>query len=334
MVIKRPAGGEAAKLVADVVDGTGARADAATARLAVLGTRAVPHVLAALSAAPADAAAARLVSLLARLPASRDSLAALDGALEAGADAIATAATEAWGTLLGSADAAVATRALDRLTAVCLDAERSDEVRAKAIGLVTAALGPLERSLLLDRLASDDSERVRTAAAVPPPASVDPFSQDSSPDLVRRHLAQSGPAMTLPELHRWVVATREREEAQAEPDRKADWLGARAAVHQVLAERRSTVALYDLRELLTRAKGTIPVGALSALSALGDTSCVDAIAEAYDRVSDDWSRAQLAAALTAIAERHKLGRRSAAVRRLVERGHPLAATLPQSRRRR
>ena len=337
MVIKRPAGGEAARLVADVVGGIGALAAAATARLAVLGTRAVPHVLAALAAAPAEEAAARLVSLLARLPASRDSLAALDRALDNGADMVAAAAVDALGTLLGSEDAAVATRALDRLTALALEAERSDIVRAKAIEVVAAVLGPPERSLLLDRLATDGSERVRAAATVSPlpmAREENPFSPDASPELVRRHLAQAGATMTLPELHRLVVATREREAAEPEPARQAEWLGARAAVHQVLADRGSTVALYDLREMLTRAKGPIPVGALAALASIGDLSCLDAIADAYDGVSDAWSREQLTAALAAIAERHKLSRRSLQVKRLVERGHALAAAVPQSRRRR
>jgi hypothetical protein len=337
VVIKRPAGGEAARLVADVVDGMGAQADAAAARLAVLGTRAVPHVLTALAAAQDAEATARLIALLARLPASRDALAALAAALDNDADPVAAAAVDAWGALLASEDAALATRALDRLTAVALDAGRSDVVRTKAIAIVSACLGPLERSLLHDRLAADDSQHVRAATTVsplPPAHDGNPFSRDASPELVRRHLAQAGATMTLPELHRLVVATREREAAEPESARQAEWLGARAAVHQVLADRGSTVALYDLREMLTRARGPIPVGALAALASIGDLTCLDAIADAYDGVSDAWSREQLAAALAAVAERHKLSRRSAAVKRLVDQEHPLAAALPSSRRKR
>jgi hypothetical protein len=70
---------------------------------------------------------------------------------------------------------------------------------------------------------------------------------------------------------------------------------------------------------------------LSALATVGDASCVDAIAEAYDRVDDRWTREQLTRAFEAIVSRGRLGRRHAALKRLAARNHPLLAGLPAGR---
>ena len=336
MVIKRPAGGEAAKLVADVVAEPGAHADAAAARLAVLGARAVPHALAALAPGVPDDAAARLVALLAHLPVSRDTLTALDAALERGPEVVVAAVVDALGGLLAAPDTGVATHALDRLTALALDGTRPDDVRAAATRLVAAVLGDEPRARLLERLAAEGSERVRTAATSAPPSSPvdeDPFSPQAGPEALTRHVGRVGATAPLPELHRLVVLARDRESRESHPERRAAWFGARAVAHQVLGERGSTVALYDLRELMASATGPLPVPALSALAALGDATCVDAMAEAYDRIDDAWTRGQLSKVLAAMAGRLEWTRRSPALKRLVERGHPLAGALPTGRKR-
>ena len=94
MVIKRPAGSEAARLVTDLRSGASGKAEAATARLAVLGARAIPHVLQALAGDLNEDEAARLVALLGQLPASRDVLGALDAAMRHGRPAVVAAAVD------------------------------------------------------------------------------------------------------------------------------------------------------------------------------------------------------------------------------------------------
>ena len=144
---------------------------------------------------------------------------------------------------------------------------------------------------------------------------------------MRQHVAKTGHDAPLPDLHR-LGGARARSRPTRNPPTRARWLAVRAAVHDVLAHRGSTVALYDLRELIGTAKSPPPVAALSALTLIGDASCVDAVVEAYDRIDDGWTRDQLVKVFGAIVARAGLGRRHAALRRLAERDHPLVATLP------
>jgi hypothetical protein len=326
-MIKRPAGEEAARLVADLTGTDGGSAEAAAARLVVLGTRAVRHVLHALAGPLPDAGTARLVLLLAHLPASRDTLGALGHALSDPREPVVAAALDAWGTLLGAADDGLAAEALDRLTAVALDEMRPGDHRAHAIRLLTAALPGDELRPLRARLAGDPAAEVRDAAARAEPAAADdPFSEEADAEAVRRFVAASGDTAPLPALHRLVVRAREREGAG--PRDAAQWRAVRAALHQTLAQRGSTVALYDLREWVSGSASPIPVAALSALGMIGDASCLDAIVSAYDRIDDAWTREQLGRTFAGIAARAGVGRRHAIVRRLAAVGHPIVTSLP------
>ena len=327
MVIKRPAGGDAARLVNALVSGAADAAEAAAARLVVLGERATPHVLQSLAQDVPDAGAVRLVTVLGQLPPSRDVLAGLDAAMVDAREAVVAAAIDAYGARLAAADATVAAHALDRLTEYALDAERPGPQRAHAVRLLVATLPPIEIDPLLVRLSTDPAPEVQ-AAANPTPAATgtDPLSPSADAEDVRQHVAKAGNAAPLPDLHRLVLLARDRGDSElADAPR---WLAVRAAVHDVLAHRGSTVALYDLRELIGSAKTPPPIAALSALTLIGDASCVDAVVEAYDRIDDGWTREQLVKVFGAIVARAGLGRRHAAIRRLVERDHPLVATLP------
>ena len=107
-----------------------------------------------------------------------------------------------------------------------------------------------------------------------------------------------------------------------------EWLTLRAAVHQVLAERRSRVALYDVRDTIESAERPLPDGFAEALAHVGDASCLDVIADAVGAdprtpahpQEHEW-RDRLLEAGRAILDRERLTRRHAAVRRLI-RIHP------------
>jgi hypothetical protein len=115
---------------------------------------------------------------------------------------------------------------------------------------------------------------------------------------------------------------REREAAEHGDARQAAWTGVRGALHQALAARRSRVALYDLRDSFASATSPLPVGFLAAIGAIGDASCVEALAAACARApasGHDWWRDHLAGALGEIVRRERLTRRHAALRRIESR---------------
>jgi hypothetical protein len=334
VVIKRPAGSEAERLVADLVGGPQDRADAAAARLVVLGVRAVPHLVAALRAALPAPAAERVVAVLAQAPPTKNTLATLDAIIDGGQLPGARVALQGWVALLPSPDAGVAARALDRITAVSLDPARPAAVRETAIQAL-AALPGHESEPLLARLAEDPDASVAAAARRQTAARLGSTGGDVATDAesLRRFAATSADA-ALADLHRLVVSARDREAQAPLPDARAAWQAARAALHLALARRGSTVALYDLRELIAKATAPPPVAALAALTAIGDVTCVEAIADAFDRIDDSWTRDRLREAMAAIAGRAGPTRRHAAFTRLAARQHPLLEGLPLPRSRR
>jgi hypothetical protein len=87
----------------------------------------------------------------------------------------------------------------------------------------------------------------------------------------------------------------------------------------VLANRGSRLALYDLRESLKAAAAPLPVEFLTALSLVGDTSCLEAIAAAHQRSDDDWWRQRLSDSFHSIAERGRITRRHAVMKRIQKR---------------
>jgi hypothetical protein len=111
---------------------------------------------------------------------------------------------------------------------------------------------------------------------------------------------------------------REREGSQPAAARE-QWRLTRAAAHVALANRGSRLALYDLRESLETAKTPLPVEFLAALTSIGDTSCLEPIANAYSSAKDDWWRDHLARVFREIIAREKLTRRHAALRRIEKR---------------
>lgn len=313
-------------LVADLSAGDGVKREAAVARLTVIGPRAVERLI-ALAESPADAAARaaafRTLEALADPRALAPALRALDDA-DAGADA--TVAVAAAGVARVFVRSAKGASAVDRLTAAALDRARPEPVRIAALRalreLEPATLAPVLRSLADDpsaavRAEAGSNARKRGAAANPLETLTRAAEQGlpNDPDALRRAIVATGDAIALLLLLRLVERVREREAIEP-PERRPAWTTARAAAHLALANRGSRLALYDLRELLEAAKAPQPVEVLTALSLIGDASCLEAIAGAHARSRDAWWRDHLVDVFRAIVARERLTRRHAVVKKI------------------
>lgn len=342
MVIKRSSAREVAALLRDLESAPAGACEAAVARLAVIGTRAVEGLLSVGRSTAAPGTRAAVLTALEAIadPRSADfAIGALDDADEsvrAGAAALARR-------LL---DAPRGTEILDRLTAIAVDPDRNDPARLAALEALRQVSGSA-LALLSARLQDDPSLAVRaavvgtgTAAVVPPLESLERAAAGElpdEPDALRQWLAAAGADGPLPTLHRIVQRVRDREKTTADPIARRAWTTARAIAHQVLAERGSTVALYDLRETIETGEPAA-VEMLSALKTIGDHSCLEAIASAYSRLTADpghsadraaatWWAEHLAVTFRAIAAREKLTERQAVTKRIRSRWPAAALAL-------
>jgi hypothetical protein len=311
-------------LVADLGSDRSVTREAAVARLTIIGVRAVARLTAiARSNEPAEARIAALRTLDAiGDPRGR---AAVFAALADAEDAVASAAAmAARGYLHGPHGA----DALDHLTRTVLDRARSGKARAAAV----RAVGELDAATiapLVEALQGDTDAEVRAAIAAAhagaterdPAAALAAAADGELPDdphMLRDAVTQAGADAALPVLLRVVEAVRAREGAEPAPTR-AGWTAARAAAHLALAGRGSRIALYDLRESLAPADARLPVELLSALTMVGDVTCLEPIAAAHARTHDAWWREHLAAAFQAIVQREGLTRRHAALKKIEKR---------------
>jgi hypothetical protein len=314
-------------LIADLAAANAVTRETAIARLTVTGARAVERVAAlALSASSSDAARAAAFRTLEGIADPR----ALAPALTAIADAadadpkVATAAIAVARLFVRSARGAAA---VDRLTAVTLDRRQHAAVRLAALralrDLDAATIAPL-----LASLADDPNNAVRAAASAEPVrrrTDSDPLDTlaraadealPDEPDTLRRAIAQAGGSAPLPQLLKIVERVREREGSASPGRRGDDWAMARAAAHVALAERGSRIAVYDLRESFERARAPLPVEFLTALSLVGDASCLEAIAGAHAKARDTWWRDHLADAFRTIVAREHITRRHAVMKKI------------------
>jgi hypothetical protein len=152
------------------------------------------------------------------------------------------------------------------------------------------------------------------------------------PDVVRAALHAEGASASLTTLGHLVEVLRAREASARRTEDRAAWRTARGAAHQTLGARNSRVALYDVRETLAEASEPLPVGFVAAIEAIGDQSCLEAVARAWSRAkpqTDAWWRRHLEAAFGAIVRRERLTRRSAALKRTLARW-PQAAALVEA----
>lgn len=333
MAIRRSTAPQTAALIADLVGADPIRREAATARLAIAGSRAVDPLLAALGAASGDVRLAILRVL--ELLAEPRTLGASTAALASTTAAEALAGVAAVRALLRSSDQASADAALDALTAVALDRARSDAVRVAAIDALSD-LGEAVLGSIRERLSTETADRVRRAAGLEGPvttaieagaARLEAARQGApdDPDVLRQLLREAGDSVALSTLHELVLVIRQRQRGLAGAE-AARWESARAAAHAALARRGSRLALFDLREALSEGTTEPHADIVAAAAAIGDASCLEPLALALRRASSDGRRSELVGAGQSIVAREGLTRRHAAVRHVLAR-HPEAGAL-------
>ena len=311
-------------LIADLGSDSAATREAAVARLTLLGARGVERLLVLLDS---DASASARAAALRTLEAIADPR-ALDrvlDAIDAADPGVACAAASAARVFVRGPRGNVV---VDRLTTAVMDGARPDAVRIAAL----RALGDLEQSTLAPLLAAlqrDPSDAMKAATRVS--SAVDPrevvtraaergLPQD--PEELGEAVTRAGEGVALPLLLRLIERVREREATEPEAQR-AEWTRVRGRVHVALAARGSRIALYDLRESLesvSTASAPLPVEFLAALSMAGDVSCLEAVAAAYARATQNaWWRDHLADAFKTIVKRERLTRRHAVVKKIEKR---------------
>ena len=274
MPIKRSTASEVSSLLHDLQAGDEIARQAAGARLAVIGTRAVEglHRVVASEATPAAKAAA-----LAALEAIGDPR-GVDSALAVLTGSDAVLATAAGGVLRVALESPRGDEVLDRLAAVAVDTGQPEHARLAALSALQA-LPARVTAPVWDKLKSDPNGAVRAAvgptgpeAEIAPPQALEAASGGAlpeDPETLRRWITVGAAHVSLPVLHRLVESSRRQEAKASDPATRIGWMTARAAAHLALAERGSRVALYDLRETIESGT-TAPVEMLRALEAIGD----------------------------------------------------------------
>jgi hypothetical protein len=339
VAIRKSAAEEIAHLIADLRGDDAVARETAGARLAIIGVRAVPHLIVAFDR---SASAATREAILKVLEATPDRRSAELGAEQLESDradpGLRAAAIGLLGAYLESQESA---RVLDALTAFALDAEGPDALRLHALDVIERAL-PLVLTPLRARLAADPSSAIRawaSASAGPGRPVIDPglaiesaaAGEPADPSLLRELVPAGAGEAPLPTLHRLIEVARDRERDAGAG--RSGWREVRGAVHLALARRSSRVAVYDLREALAGAGEPLPEGYAEAAGLVGDAGCLEAIAELLARMAADagspavrW-RDRLTRAGRAIVERERLTRRHTVMKKIARLSPAVAAEL-------
>ncbi len=339
MVIRASSSRQVDALLADLASPHEMTRESAVARLIVIGPRAVQRLIAC-ATDPSAIPAARVAALhalegIADQRALEPALTLMDSADEATAVAAIAVAHAFLSTPRGVA-------ALDRLSAIAVDRDRSRNLRLAAIralrGMGQGTIDPL-----LQALGVDPDAAVALAAGLGPEAAADPVQQlkeaadgalPTHPAPLRLALTEAGEQVTPQTLHHLIERVRIREGAEAGAVR-GEWMGLRATAHALLGQRGSRLALYDLRETLESAREPLPVEFLGAAASIGDATCLEPIAAAYQRAveaapgqADMWWRDRLADVFRVIAAREGLTRRHAVGKRIASRWRDAAGLWP------
>jgi hypothetical protein len=339
LVIKASSSAEIRGLVEALSADDDVQRDVAVARLGIIGARAVDRLLAVYADTANRRTRTAILRTLEAIADHRSLAPARDALLEGGS--IAVAATGVLRSLLTSANAAVATSALDALVAASLDGTREQTVRLAAFEALRDM--PEEtREPLAAALRRDPSNVIHAAAGgevVADAARTEAIWSDALAgrlpevaDDLREALAQRGQTAPLNTLRILVDAVRARE-AQTDAAAKAGWLALRGALHQALALRGSRVALYDVRETLEARPVRLPASFLAAVHVLGDATCLEPLAATWGAAGGDPSpdglrfRQQLAAAFAAVVSRERITKRHATLKRIAGRWPELVTDL-------
>lgn len=301
MSIKPSAASEIRAFVESLGGADAVKREAAIARLAVIGVRAVDRLVVVFDAV--DTSRTTKAGILRVLEAVGDARAIplARRALQDGSD-VAVAAVSALRPLLASESADVSAESLDLLMTILLDEKVERRVRAAAF----EALQDVPEA----------RERIGSVLGNPPTAqTVDATWQDATsgqlPDsagALREAVQLLAAEAPLGVLQKLIDAVRARESR----DSAHEWRAVRGALHQALALRGSRIAVYDLRETVESATAALPSTFLAALHLVGDESCLAPIAAAHKNSRDErWSH-QLEAAFNAIVKRDKLSRKPSA----------------------
>jgi hypothetical protein len=286
------------RLVADLRGADPVRREAAIARLRLAGARAIGRLTNLLQSDGDAAVRAAALKALDGIPDRR----AIEPALAALRDDEAEVAIAAAGVLRGWVADDDSTRVLEALRALTLDRERPSAVRLAALD----ALAELPRHLV---------QPLREH--LPPrtgPESTGPQADDA--EAVRSWVDAHGATAALSELHAAVVQARDGERAEPAPGGHL-WLLARGAAHAALARRGSRVALYDLREAFDGAQAPLPLDFLTAMTVVGDSSCLEPMARAWAAApGETWWRDRLKDAAGDILRRDRLTARNPIVKRV------------------
>lgn len=304
--------------------------ESAIARLAIIGPRAVDKILADYPAADRDTQ----IGMLRALEAIADprALNVARQALTQGGD-LAVAAAATLRPLLNAPGESAAADALDALVAAVLDRSGERRVRLAAVDALRD-MPPHVRDQVADALKEDPDPTVQ---AQPATSSADAATHAVWQDAVEERLPEDPAGLRaalethsasapLGVLQKMVDAIRAREAGLPVGPRRDAWLGVRGALHQALALRGSSIAIYDLRETFIASDRALPSSFLMAVHAVGDESCLEALAMAYENASgrgaepeaDRW-RHQLGSAFEAVLAREKGARRATLLKRIAAR---------------
>ena len=319
MTIKASTSAEVRALVDALISDDELRREGAIARLAVIGGRATDRLLTAYAAAVDARVRVAILRALEGIGDTRALTVACE-ALHDGGDA-GVAAAAVLKPFLDSRDPAVAAASLDALIEAALDAAKERRVRVAACAALRD-IPPAMLAKVTGALAAD------VPAAAAPDAPSEALLKDAAdgrlpddPAALRAAVLAYGAAASLTALQNVVDAVGARERStKSRRDRDA-WQQVRGAAHHALALRGSRLALYDLRESVERADRSLPPSFLSSMRAIGDSSCVEALAAALARAPEDdlWWRHQLASALRGIARRERITKRHASMKRALAR---------------
>ncbi len=323
MSIRASASHEVRRLIADLETGDALRRDAAIARLAVIGTRAVRQLLEHLAAADTPAVTAALLLALESTADPRSVDPVLHALASPDAD-VRVAAIRAGRGLLALPQG---TAVLDRLTAAALDASRAGAERVAALDALSALPARTVRPLL-EKLRDDPDREVRERIGQAGLPVDDPIAEleDAAdgwlardPGSVMLVVGRAAADAPLSTLHRLVEKVRSRE-SEGRVSKRRDWAAVRGALHVALARRGSKVALYDLREAFERATDPLPADYLTAIGIIGDATCLEPLAVAFVQAgamadADHWRR-DVAAAFHQVVAREGLTRRHGPIKRV------------------
>ncbi len=334
MVIKASASAEIRTLVEALDADDEVHREAAIARLGIIGARAVDRLTDAYANTTTRATRLAILRALEGIGDHRSAPLARQ-ALGEGGD-VAVAATGILRALLSSTNPTVAAAALDTLVATTLDRRHDRRLRLAAFDALHELPDDV-RTRVAAALHGDPGGGLNDVAGVITTAGSEAARAEAVwkdalegrlpdvPDELRAAVATRATTAPLNTLRTLVDAVRSRERDAAGDGARRGWTAVRGSLHQALAFRGSRVALYDLREALEDAATPLPTSFLTALHVLGDASCLEPLAAAWGAAEPDrtteglrW-RQQLASALRAIAQREKITKRHAVMKKIAAR---------------